>query len=248
MDRILLIEDEIEISNSLAELFRNRSYTVYTAFDGFEGFDKAKELIPDAIISDIIMPKSDGYELVERLKKDTRTMHIPVIFLTAKSMLDSKLQGFKAGADDYITKPFEFEELFARVQTAIANRRRVLQKNRIAPVEKEVESKDDIFLRKIIDVVEDNISNIDFSVDDLARAMDYSRSSIQKKVKTLTGKTTSQLVREFRLERARQLIQQDAGFLIEISRSVGFSSLSYFSNSYKEYFGVPPSKIRGINS
>ena len=146
-----------------------------------------------------------------------------------------------------MTKPFEFEELLARVQSAIQNRQRVLQKIKISPSERDVESKDDVFLRKVITAVEKNIDNFNFSIDDLAREIGYSRSSIQKKIKILTGKTTSQLIREFRLERARQLIQQDAGFLSEIALAVGFNSLSYFSNSYKEYFGVPPSKIKNLH-
>lgn len=246
MDRILLIEDESDIRENLAELFENRSFTVFTAENGRFGYEKAREIIPDAIISDVIMPVMDGFEFLEAIKNDARTMHIPVIMLTAKSMLESKLKGLKIGADDYVTKPFEFEELLARVQSAVTNRRRVLQKIKIAPSEKDVESKDDVFLRKVIAAVEKNIDNFNFSIDDLAREIGYSRSSIQKKIKVLTGKTTSQLIREFRLERARQLIQQDAGFLSEIALAVGFNSLSYFSNSYKEYFGVPPSKIKNL--
>jgi YesN/AraC family two-component response regulator len=246
MDRILLIEDEKDIRANLAELFENKSFLVFTAENGETGFEKAKEIVPDAIISDVIMPVMDGFEMVDALKNDIRTMHIPVILLTAKSMQESKIKGLSTGADDYITKPFDFEELYARVNSVIANRKRVLQKIRIAPEEKNVESKDDMFLRKAVQAIEKNIDNFTFSIDDLAHEIGYSRSSIQKKIKSLTGKTTSQLVREFRLERARQLIQQDAGFLSEIAMAVGFNSLSYFSNSYKEYFGVPPSKIKNL--
>lgn len=247
MDRILLIEDEVDIRENLSELFENRSFTVFTAENGQIGYEKAREIIPDVIISDVIMPVMDGFEFLAAVKNDARTMHIPVIMLTAKSMLESKIIGLKTGADDYVTKPFEFEELLARVQSAIQNRRRVLQKIKISPTEKDVESKDDVFLRKVITAVEKNMDNFNFSIDDLAREIGYSRSSIQKKIKVLTGKTTSQLIREFRLERARQLIQQDAGFLSEIALAVGFNSLSYFSNSYKEYFGVPPSKIKNLH-
>ncbi len=247
MDRILLIEDETDIRENLTELFENRSFLVFTAENGKTGFEKAREIIPDVIISDVIMPEMDGFQLVQAIKSDARTMHIPVILLTAKSMLESKLEGLKLGADDYVTKPFEFEELLARAQSAIANRKRVMQRVKLAPEEKTVDSKDDVFLRKVIQAIEKNIDNFNFSIDDLAREIGYSRSSIQKKIKNLTGKTTSQLIREFRLERARQLIQQDAGFLSEIAMAVGFNSLSYFSNSYKEYFGVPPSKIKNLS-
>lgn len=246
MDRILLVEDEGDIRENLAELFENRSFTVFTAENGNIGYEKAREIIPDLIISDVIMPVMDGFEMLDAIKKDPRTMHLPVILLTAKGMLESKVKGLEIGADDYVTKPFEFEELMARAKSAITNRKRVLQKLKISPTEQDVESKDDVFLRKVIQAVEKNIDNFNFSIDDLAREIGYSRSSIQKKIKSLTGKTTSQLIREFRLEKARQLIQQDSGFLSEIAMAVGFNSLSYFSNSYKEYFGVPPSKIKSL--
>ncbi|TNE79058.1 MAG: response regulator [Bacteroidetes bacterium] len=246
MDRILLVEDEADIRENLAELFENRSFTVFTAENGSVGYEKAREIIPDLIISDVIMPVMDGFEMLDAIKKDARTMHLPVILLTAKGMLESKVKGLEIGADDYVTKPFEFDELLARARSAINNRKRVLQKIKISPSEEDVESKDDVFLRKVIQAVEKNIDNFNFSIDDLAKEIGYSRSSIQKKIKSLTGKTTSQLIREFRLEKARQLIQQDAGFLSEIAMAVGFNSLSYFSNSYKEYFGVPPSKIKSL--
>lgn len=247
MDRILLIEDEKDLRENLTELFENQNFQVTTAENGEKGLELAKETIPDLIISDVIMPIMDGFAFLEGVKKDPKTLHIPVIMLSAKSMLESKIKGLNTGADDYVTKPFEFEELLARAEAAIANRRRIMQKLRMIPEEKMVESKEDIFMRKLMKIIENNIDNFNFSIDDLARDIGYSRSSIQKKVKAITGKTSSQLIREFRLERARQLIQQNAGFLSEIAMAVGFNSLSYFSNSYKEYFGVPPSKIKHLS-
>ncbi len=195
MDRILLVEDEADIRENLAELFENRSFTVFTAENGSVGYEKAREIIPDLIISDVIMPVMDGFEMLDAIKKDARTMHLPVILLTAKGMLESKVKGLEIGADDYVTKPFEFDELMARARSAINNRKRVLQKIKISPSEEDVESKDDVFLRKVIQAVEKNIDNFNFSIDDLAKEIGYSRSSIQKKIKSLTVKSTSQLIR-----------------------------------------------------
>ena len=135
------------------------------------------------------------------------------------------------------------DELVLRANNLVATRKK-LRRAPIIPEKLRVESKDDLFIKKIYQIMERNIDKFDFSVEDFVREMGYSRSAVQKKIKAITGKTATNLVRDYRLERARQLIEQGAGFLSEIATMVGFNSLSYFSNCYKQYFGLNPSEVK----
>lgn len=243
MNKVLIVEDEQDIRENIAEIFKLSKYKVFEAENGRKGLEAASELQPDIIVSDILMPEMDGFELLERIKTNPQTDHIPVILLTAKTMMDSKLKGLKIGADDYITKPFNVDELVLRA-TNLVDTRKKLRRTPIIPEKLKVESKDDLFIKKIYSIMEKNIDKFDFSVEDFVREMGYSRSAVQKKIKAITGKTATNLVRDYRLERAKQLIEQGAGFLSEIAGMVGFNSLSYFSNCYKQYFGVNPSEVK----
>lgn len=243
MNKVLIVEDEQDIRENIAEIFKLSKYKVFEAENGRRGLEAATEIQPDIIVSDILMPEMDGFELLERIKTNPQTDHIPVILLTAKTMMDSKLKGLKIGADDYITKPFNVDELVLRASNLVDTRKR-LRRTPIIPEKLKVESKDDLFIKKIYSIMEKNIDKFDFSVEDFVREMGYSRSAVQKKIKAITGKTATNLVRDYRLERAKQLIEQGAGFLSEIAGMVGFNSLSYFSNCYKQYFGVNPSEVK----
>ncbi|KAB2914238.1 MAG: response regulator [Bacteroidetes bacterium] len=243
MNKVLIVEDEHDIRENIAEIFKLSKFKVYEAANGEEGLELAAAEQPDIVVSDILMPKMDGFELLERLKSNPQTEHIPVILLTAKTMMDSKLRGLKIGADDYITKPFNVDELVLRATNLVQTRKK-LRRTPIIPEKLKVESKDDLFIKKIYSIMEKNIDKFDFSVEDFVREMGYSRSAVQKKIKAITGKTATNLVRDYRLERAKQLIEQGAGFLSEIASMVGFNSLSYFSNCYKQYFGVNPSEVK----
>lgn len=243
MNKILIVEDEKDIRDNLVEIFKFNKYKVLSAENGKDGLEKAIEFQPDIIISDILMPVMDGFEFLEKIKNNISTEHIPVILLTARSMLESKLQGLKTGADDYVTKPFNIDELVIRAENLIESRRK-LRRTPIVPDKIKVQSKDDLFIKKVYEIMARNIDNFDFCIEDFVQELDYSRSAIQKKIKQITGKTASNLIRDYRLERAKQLIEQRAGFLSEIAEMVGFNSLSYFSNCYKQYFAVNPSKER----
>ncbi len=243
MNKVLIVEDEQDIRENIAEIFKLSKFKVFEAENGKVGLDMAFDVQPDIVVSDILMPEMDGFELLERLKTNPLTGHIPVILLTAKTMMDSKLQGLKIGADDYITKPFNVDELVLRATNLIEVRKK-LRRTPIIPEKLKVESKDDLFIKKIYTIMEKNIDKFDFSVEDFVREMGYSRSAVQKKIKAITGKTATNLVRDYRLERAKQLIEQGAGFLSEIASMVGFNSLSYFSNCYKQYFGINPSEVK----
>lgn len=243
MNKVLIVEDEQDIRENITEIFKLSKFKVFAAANGAEGLAMAIETQPDIVVSDILMPVMDGFELLEKLKTSAQTEHIPVILLTAKTMMDSKLKGLKTGADDYITKPFNVDELVLRA-TNLIDIRKKLRRTPIIPEKLKVESKDDLFIKKIYMIMEKNIDKFDFSVEDFVREMGYSRSAVQKKIKAITGKTATNLVRDYRLERARQLIEQGAGFLSEIASMVGFNSLSYFSNCYKQYFGINPSEVK----
>lgn len=243
MNKVLIVEDEQDIRENIAEIFKLSKFKVFEAENGKIGLDIAIEIKPDIVVSDILMPEMDGFGLLENLKTNPATDHIPVILLTAKTMMDSKLQGLKTGADDYMTKPFNVDELVLRATNLVETRKK-LRRTPIIPEKLKVESKDDLFIKKIYSIMEKNIDKFDFSVEDFVREMGYSRSAVQKKIKAITGKTATNLVRDYRLERAKQLIEQGAGFLSEIASMVGFNSLSYFSNCYKQYFGVNPSEVK----
>ncbi len=243
MNKVLIVEDEQDIRENIAEIFKLSKFKVFEAENGKIGLAIATEVQPDIIVSDILMPEMDGFGLLEKVKTNPGTDHIPVILLTAKTMIDSKLQGLKIGADDYITKPFNVDELVLRATNLVETRKK-LRRTPIIPEKLKVESKDDLFIKKIYSIMEKNIDKFDFSVEDFVREMGYSRSAVQKKIKAITGKTATNLVRDYRLERAKQLIEQGAGFLSEIASMVGFNSLSYFSNCYKQYFGVNPSEVK----
>lgn len=243
MNKVLIVEDEQDIRENIAEIFKLSKFKVFEAENGKIGLDIATEVQPDIVVSDILMPEMDGFGLLENLKTNPSTDHIPVILLTAKTMMDSKLQGLKIGADDYMTKPFNVDELVLRA-TNLVDTRKKLRRTPIIPEKLKVESKDDLFIKKIYSIMEKNIDKFDFSVEDFVREMGYSRSAVQKKIKAITGKTATNLVRDYRLERAKQLIEQGAGFLSEIASMVGFNSLSYFSNCYKQYFGINPSEVK----
>jgi YesN/AraC family two-component response regulator len=189
----------------------------------------------------------DGYELTRSIKQDEKTSHIPVILLTAKSDLDSKLEGLALGADDYLVKPFETKELVARVKNLI-DTRKVLQEKystgEILPVKKDkakLSQIDEQFMNKVMEVIEDHISDENFSIEEFGKDVAMSRSQIHRKLKALTGKSASLYLRSVRLSKAKKMIEERKATISEISYMVGFSSPAYFSRCYKEEFGVTPS-------
>jgi DNA-binding response OmpR family regulator len=220
---------------------------VLEARDGAEGVEKARESVPDLIISDVMMPTMDGYELCKTLKLDERTSHVPVILLTAKAGQENKIEGLETGADDYLTKPFDAKELLVRVKNLIELRWKLRERfsvgQALKPGEIAVTSIDDTFLRKAMGVVEKGLGDETFSVEDFAREVGMSRSQLHRKLTALTGQSPSDFIRYMRLHRAMELLRKSAGTVSEVAYAVGFSGVSYFTKCFREQFGTLPSRV-----
>ncbi|MEZ4930606.1 MAG: response regulator [Saprospiraceae bacterium] len=251
---LLIVEDNPDLRHFIAETMQ-AEYQIITAENGKIGRETAIEHTPDLIVSDVMMPEMDGFELCETLKKDERTSHIPIILLTAKAGQRHKVEGLETGADDYLTKPFDEQELMVRAKNLVEQRRKLQahfakmasQGNNgmipLTPNEVAVTSTDQRFLEKVAAAIEQNLDNEFFSVEDLASEVAFSRSQLHRKLKVLTGKSPNELIREFRLCRAKELLEKGAGNVSEIAMEVGYSSLSYFTRSFKQAFGVSPSEV-----
>ena len=244
---ILVVEDHFDLRNFIREQLVN-DYSVIEAEDGKKGLSLAEEYIPDLIISDIMMPKMDGYQLCKEIKTNIKTNHIPVILLTAKASLDDKLEGLETGADDYLIKPFNTDELKARVKNLINVRQKMREKFQaemiIKPAEIVVPSNQKVFIEKLTNIIEKNIADENFSVEIMSEEIGMSRSQLHRKLKALSNQTPSEFIRVFRLKRATDLIKQDAGNIAEIAYKVGFSSQAYFTKLFQEQFGLTPSEFR----
>ncbi|MBV4357291.1 response regulator [Parasegetibacter sp. MAH-26] len=244
--QILLVEDNADLQfflkSQLADYFK-----VEVAKNGLEGLQKAKLLLPDLILSDIMMPEMDGLEMLSLLKKDSLTSHIPVILLTAKSAVESQIEGLNTGADYYITKPFSHDFLIAAIQNQIKKQQRVLQsllENRkvvqIGPEDVAILPLDEQFLKKVASIVEDKMIESDFDIDTVAETLAMSRSSFYKKFKSLTGIAPVEFVREMRLKKS--LYYFDAGYtnISEVAYMVGFNDPKYFGYCFKIKFEMTP--------
>lgn len=244
---ILVVEDNYDMREYIKQSLVDK-YQVEEAVNGEQGVRKAEKIIPDLIITDMMMPRMDGNELTNILKNNEKTNHIPIVLLTARSGQENKIEGLETGADDYLTKPFEIKELLARIDNLIKIRRQLQAKfskieyffNRSGKRER---SLDEVFLHKIMEVIDKHISEEEFSIEDFGTEVGMSRTQFHRKFKAITGKTASMFLRSVRLVRARKMIEQQRGNISEIAYSVGFSSPSYFSKCFKEEFGFPPSNL-----
>lgn len=245
---ILIIEDNPDMRAYIREQLRDL-FQVKEAEDGEEGIEKAVDTIPDLIISDVMMPKMDGYQLCARLKTDERTSHIPIVLLTAKSSGESKIEGLEHGADDYLIKPFDSHELLARVRNLIEQRRRLRERFgkeiKLQPRDIAITSADEKFLERAMAVVEAHISEADFDVETFGWKVGMSRKHLHRKLKALTNQAPREFIRTLRLQRAARLLEQHAGNVTEVAYEVGFNSLSHFAKAFKEQFGVLPKDFAG---
>lgn len=244
---ILLVDDNAEIRNFIHSNI-NKEYQVIEAVNGSEGLAEASENIPDLIIADIMMPVMNGLELTRLLKNNELTSHIPVILLTAKASDSSKLEGLETQADDYITKPFNTNELKARIRNLILNRKKLQEKYSknivVNPSDIEVVSIDERFLQKALCIVENNIGEPGYSIEKFSKDLNMSRTQVHRKLNALTGQSASEFIRSLRLKRAAQLLKQKSGTVSEIAFLTGFNNLSYFTKSFKEQFGIAPSEYK----
>ncbi|MBI3005475.1 MAG: response regulator, partial [Ignavibacteriales bacterium] len=244
---ILVVEDNIDVRSFIRE-YLDPSYKVLEARDGDEGVKTAVEAIPDLIISDVMMPKMDGYELCRIVKQDEKTSHIPIILLTAKAGTKNKVEGLETGADDYLVKPFDAKELLVRVRNLIEVRKKLREKFEksmiLKPGEIAVTSMDDAFLKKAMAVVEQHLGDEKFSVERFSNEMNMSRVQLHRKLTALTNQSARDFVRYLRLHRAMDLLKRDAATVAEVAYTVGFSSPAYFTKCFHEQFGFPPSEVK----
>jgi AraC-like DNA-binding protein len=198
------------------------------------------------VLSDVLMPKMNGYELSRALKDDKRTCHIPVVLLTARSGRADRLLGLDTGADSYLVKPFDSSEVLVQVRNLIEQRRRLRERFSapivLKPSEMGVTPMDEAFLQKVLAVVQANLADPDFDVVRLGREVGLSRSQLHRKLRALTNQSPTLLVRSIRLHRAAELLQQKGGSVAEIAYGVGFSSQAYFAKCFREELGCTPTE------
>jgi YesN/AraC family two-component response regulator len=246
---ILVVEDNTDVREFIKDSL-GKTFQIEEASNGEQGVRKAEQIIPDLIISDIMMPIMDGNELTRILKNDEKTSHVPIILLTAKSEQQSKLEGLETGADDYLTKPFDTKELQIRINNLISIRRKLQEKFSkvdFIPVKKSEKKKlsnlEEQFMYKVMEVIENHISEEEFSIEQFGKEVGMSRMQLHRKLKALSGKSASHYIRSVRLSKARRMIEEREGNISEIAYSVGFSSPQYFARCFKEEFGFPPSDL-----
>jgi len=245
---VLLVEDNDELRSFIKGQL-SEFYKVETARDGEEGLQKAVSLLPDLIVSDIMMPKMDGIQMLDKVKNDVNTSHIPVVLLSAKYSIESQIEGLKYGADYYITKPFNNEFLMASIDNLLRQRKKlfesIVEKKKsveLSPSPVLITSKDETFLKEVVTVVEQEMGDSNFNVESLAGTMLINQNTFYKKFKSLTGLTLVEFLRDMRLQRAKQLLDVGGNNVSEVAYEVGFNNPKYFSTCFKEKYHVSPSE------
>lgn len=241
---IMIVEDNEDIRFYLKDNLKAH-YRVEEAVNGKEGWEKIKQLNPDLVVSDIMMPVMDGIELARKIKNETLTSHIPIILLTAKGSEEKQLEGFNLGVNDYMTKPFTFEILASRIKNLLAQQK-LLQKRfqkqiEVNPEEVTITPVDEKFLKQALEIVEKYMDKPEFSVEEFSTEMYMSRVTLYRKIVSLTGKTPLEFIRSVRLKRAAQLLAKSGMSVAEIAYEVGFNNPKHFTKFFKEEFKVLPS-------
>jgi DNA-binding response OmpR family regulator len=246
---VLVVEDNEEVNDFLARKLRGH-YRVRTAPDGHSGVQFATELLPDLVVCDVMMPGLSGLQLVQQLKNDWRTSHIPVVLLTARHAPEQQVEGVQAGADLYLTKPFNPTFLLESVRTLLANRQRQREHFRrelslylatVAP------GPDQKFLADLTTVVEANLTKTDLSVEEVAGLLGLSRMQLYRKVKALLGTGVTDFIQRLRLTKARELLLDEQRTVADVAYELGFSSPSYFSASFRAQYQLTPSEFRALH-
>lgn len=247
LNTILIVEDNTEIIKYIKSCLLD-TYNLHFAKNGEKGLELAQNIIPDIIITDVMMPIMDGFVMTEKLQNIQTTNHIPIIMLTAKSMQSDKLTGFKSGADAYLTKPFLKEELLLRIETLIAKRKQLQEhygaNTNINNTETSKPDKNVKFLNSIISLIHNNIENTDYNASSLALDLHMSESQLYRKLKALTNKSIAVYIRSIRLEKAKKLLKTTDLTVSEIAYATGFTNPNWFSKIFKETYKTTPSKIR----
>ncbi|MET0298233.1 MAG: response regulator, partial [Flavitalea sp.] len=251
--QILIVEDNAELAEFVRDTLQGE-YQVKTAVNGSEGLAAALEFMPDLIVSDVMMPVMDGFEFTSKLRNDIRTTHIPVILLTAKTGHENMVEGLNNGADDYLTKPFSPAELTLKIRNHLSRQEKFRTKLKAEFADKQLatvtdhsekeETVEDVFLLKLYASIDEHLDDSLFGVDQIAAIMNISRSSLHRKLKALTGMSTTEVVRNYRLRKATEFLR--AGFTSsETAYKSGFGSPAYFTKSFREVYGVTPGEYVG---
>jgi DNA-binding response OmpR family regulator len=241
---LLIVEDNAELRTYLDRHLRGR-YEIILSESAEDAIEKASQRVPDIVLSDWMLPGMSGIEFCEKLRSSQMTSHIPVILLTARAGIESRLEGLETGADDYLTKPFEIRELRVRLNNLI--RQRNLLREKFAKVglhqykHVKVSSADERFIKQFYDFIDKHLADQDLSVSLISQELGVSRVQLHRKLTALAGFSCSELIRDYRLERAADLIRQKSGNISEIAFQVGFENLSYFTRAFKQKFKKTPS-------
>lgn len=254
---LLIIEDNLDVIEYLSICLQGK-YHLDFAYNGRLGIEKALETVPDLIISDVMMPEKDGFEVCARLKNDIRTSHIPILLLTAKTAVESRIAGLKSGADAYLAKPFHQQELLLTMRNLMALRNALqarFGREHLVGIVAETSGThstdvanifemEDAFVQKLRQYITENMGNSDLSMEEISRAMTMSYQTLHRKITALTNLSPVQFIRLMRLSKARTLLQTTNRSISEISFEVGFNDAKYFSRVFTEEFGQPPSSMR----
>ncbi len=243
------MEDNRDVVIYLRSCLQN-GYRIEVAGNGREGVEKALELLPDVVISDVMMPEMDGFELCRTLKEDPRSSHIPIILLTARADAESRLQGLETGADAYLSKPFDPLELELRLRKTIELRERLRQRYAggelpPAPAAAGEFRREDVFVQQLQELIAQHYSRENFNVEDLAKRMAMSDTQLRRKTKALLGAMPKDILRAYRLEKAYALLRQGDMNVSEVTTATGFADVAHFSNVFFQTYGVRPSEVRG---
>lgn len=257
---ILIVEDNPELRSFLKDILSG-SYKIIEATNGEEGLKNALQYMPDFIISDVMMPVMDGLDMVKAIKEDRNICHIPIILLSAKSSLDDRISGLEQGIDDYITKPFSSTYLKTRIKFLL-NQRKTLQEfylkqwtekqkdnsispANIEPAKPQIISFDDQFMQQVMEIMEKQMDNSEWTIDQFAQELGMGRTVFYQKLKSIIGLSPIDFVREMRIKRAMQLIESGEYNVSSIAYMTGFNDPKYFSKCFKKKYGVSPSEYGG---
>jgi DNA-binding response OmpR family regulator len=244
-DTVLVVEDNTDLREFISTTLQSYNYAVLVASDGEEALQLALKFVPNLVLSDLMMPRMNGIELTRKIKEDERISHIPVVLLTAKNESQSRIDGLKTGADDYLTKPFSPDELLVRISNLIDQRKKLAIKFRerilVSTTPSIALSLDEKFVQKAKNVVENYLGDFDFTVEQMAEEMNLSRTQLLRKLKALTGLSPNDFIKDLRLKRAAEMISQKVDSITQIGYTVGFNDQSYFTKCFKKHFGVTPS-------
>ncbi len=246
---LLLVEDNAELRHYLQSVLA-REYNIQLARNGQEGIEQALEIVPDVVVSDVMMPVKDGFELCRTLKNDFRTSHIPIVLLTARADAESKLLGLERGADAYMPKPFQAKELLLRLRKLIELREKLKIKYSLNGHFSELKhgsggtGLEEVFMRDLLRILEKNFSNDDFGIESLCAEMGISRVQLHRKLVALSGLSASHFISRFRLEKSAELLRSTRKTVSEIAFEVGFRDANYFTKVFTKTFEASPSEWR----